>query len=301
MTVLATGRVLRWLSKSYSYFVNTQRIFLTLTCVCRGNSTAYEAINRKPVIEKSFNEKFNDLPQAAKIAIYAGGAAVAAAMLAGLIFYCIKQRRRGATEARLADERTHNDRLELEGMKKAGINPDAFSEHGHEYNPREINKGGATYTAVDDPDPFQEKPWGAAVAGAGAGAAGARVLSRSSTYGSNASYHDVPMSPRTPQSGTFPSTAAGAGFNQADSPGRVGSPMSRVGSPQSRIGSPGPSQGYGAHRMQQQREQGTGERSFSESNNQAPYGASRANNGPSPISPAPRSFSEGPGAHGYRQ
>lgn len=255
-------------------------------------------MHKEPEVEKSFNEKFNDLPEAAKIAIYAGGATVAAVLLAGLIFYCIKQRRRGASEAKLAEERARNDRLELEGLKKAGINPDAFTEHGHEYNPREVTKGGATYTAVDDgADDFQEKAWGAAAvgAGAGAGAVGVATLTRTNTHGTDSSYHDVPMSPRTPQSGNFPPAAFGAAVNRTDSPGRVGSPMSRMGSPQSRMGSPGPQQAYGAHRMQH----GPGDRSFSDNNYPSAYGASRMNSGPSPMSPPSRSFSSGP--NGYRQ
>lgn len=264
------------------------------------------------MIEKSLNEKFNELPEAAKIAIYAGGGTVAAVLIAGLVFYCIKQRRRGASEARLAEERANNDRMEIAGMRKAGIDPDAFTEHGHEYNPREMTKGGTTYTALEDGrDDFDEKAWGgagfAAAGAAGAGAGAGAMMNRSNTYNSNSSYHDVPMSPHSPQnpgSPGFPPVAMAGGIGRSDSPGRVGSPQL------SRMGSPGPQQAYGASRMRQGSGPGPApmngpNRSFSE-NHQAPYGASRMHNGP--MSPTERSFSAGParmqspGAwSGYRQ
>jgi hypothetical protein len=275
------------------------------------------------VVEKSLNEKFNDLPEAAKISIYAGGGTVAALLIAGLVFYCIKQRRRGAAEAKLAEDRANNDRMELAGLKKAGIDPDAFTEHGHEYNAREMTKGGNAYTALkDDHGDLDEKVWGGAgVAAAGAAGAGAgAMMNRSNTYNSNSSYHDVPMSPhspRTPGSPGFPPVAAAGGLGRSDSPGRMGSPqLSRMGSPgpqqaygasrmnspgpqqaygDSRMGSPGPQQAYGASRMRQ----GSGatpmnapNRSFSE-NHQAPYGASRMDHN-GPMYPTERSYSAGP-------
>lgn len=52
------------------------------------------------------------------------------------LFYCWRQRRRGAQEAQLAAQRQENERVELEGYKAAGINPDGFSEATPEYDPK---------------------------------------------------------------------------------------------------------------------------------------------------------------------
>lgn len=84
----------------------------------RGNSTAREAIFKEP--EKSLNEKWNDLPQAARVAVYAGGAAVAAILIFIGLFYFIRQRRRGAREAAAAAAAAEQERLELQGLKGGG-------------------------------------------------------------------------------------------------------------------------------------------------------------------------------------
>lgn len=169
-------------------------------------------------------------------------------------------------------------------MRKAGIDPDGFTEHGHEYDAREMSKGGSTYTALNDgPNDFEEKGWGGA-AGAGAGIAaggalGVAARNPNNPFNSpNPSYQDLPMSPRSPPgSPGFPAAAVGAS-------------VSRTGSPMSRMGSPGPAQPYGAHRMQQQN---SGNRSFSD--NHYPQPPSRSNSGPSPMGPGgSRSFSENP-------
>lgn len=224
---MVTGRALRLLGKSLALvfcilsFCFLQPAFLLLITYLfnSGNSTALKVLTQAP--EKSLQEKWNDLPQAAKIAVYAGGAGAGAVMIAGLIFYCIKQRRRGAQEARLAEERNNADRVELAGMKAS---PDAFSEHGHEYTGT-----GKSYTALSGDD---EKAWEANTAYAGA--AGVRPALHSPTQ----SYHD--RSPQSPHQTTF---------------GTPPSPMARAHSPMiqspNRMASPGPAQAYGAHRMQQ--------------------------------------------------
>jgi hypothetical protein len=48
--------------------------------------------------EKSMGEKFNELPQTSKVAIYAGAGGGAAVILAAFMFICIRQRRKGRAE-----------------------------------------------------------------------------------------------------------------------------------------------------------------------------------------------------------
>ncbi|KAM0277775.1 hypothetical protein ACHAQH_005568 [Verticillium albo-atrum] len=165
--------------------------------VVEGNSTVKETLLAPP--DKSVGEKFDALPQGAKTAVYAGGAGLAAIMVVALIFYIIRQRRRGARESADAAKRVEEERLELDGYKKNGINPDGFSgPTGMEYNARSIGKEDnfreesyETPVAAASPlysNGISEKGWdstaysGAAGAGAGAGAAvGAAAAMRSPT------------------------------------------------------------------------------------------------------------------------
>jgi len=279
--------------------------------IVEGNSTAYDAIHNPPQPEKSLNEKFNDLPQAGKIAIYAGGAAVAGLIIGAGIFYCIKQRRRGAAEARMALQRSEAERMEMNRFDKAGVNPDGFTEQATEYNPHAMKTGGmagANYYNVpnDSTSSFgtNEKGWEGAAAGAGAagGAAALRNQTQSPRVNSPApgSFYDA-HSTQSPVTGGFPSPPP-PGPMRTPSPGMTRSQSPMIRSP----GSPGPQQAYGAHRMQQD---GTpmspGARSFSD--NQG-YGVNRMQSpGPSPMSPSARSFSDNQGfggpsqGYGYRQ
>lgn len=276
-----------------------------------GNSTAYNAIHNPPKPEKSVNEKFNDLPQAGKIAIYAGGAAVAGLFVGAVIFYCIKQRRRGASEARMALQSSETERMEMNRYSRAGLNPDGFTEQATEYNPHDMKAGGnvgSNYYNVpnDSSSSFggnEKSGWDGAAAGVGAA-------------GGIAALRNQPQSPRmSPAPGSFydarsTQSPVQSGFASPPPPGPMRTPspgMSRAQSPMIRSpGSPGPQQAYGAHRMQQNDDPTSpGARSFSD--NQA-YGVNRMQSpGPSPMSPAARSFSDnqgfgGPGAgYGYRQ
>ena len=253
----------------------------------RGNSTAVDTINEKP--EKSLNDKFNDLPQAAKISIYAGGAAVAAIFVAGLIFYCIRQRRRGSEEARMALQRAEAERMELNRLQKSGIDPDSFTEHGAEYNARDMKSGGMTdgnsYNINSSATPLldNDKAWGAAAAaGAGAGVGAAAMRSHTQSPGPNPFDNRGPGSPNS------------LSHDRYASPPPAG-PMMR--SP----GSPGPQQPYGSQRMQQSPAPGPmspSARSFS--GNQG-YGVNRMQSpgpapmSPVPMSPGPRNFTGGQG------
>jgi hypothetical protein len=144
--------------------------------------------------EKSLSEKWNDLPNGAKIGVYAGAAGFVGLLAVCGLFYCIRQRRRGAREARAAEARAEAERLELERFRKAGVDPDSFASHGHEYNPKEMRRDGTvdqdSYSIPGSPAPDATNPAspldhiGSAGVGAGVGAAAAASAMRS------------PMSPR---------------------------------------------------------------------------------------------------------
>ncbi|KAI0011431.1 glycoside hydrolase family 16 protein [Xylariaceae sp. FL0662B] len=91
-----------------------------------GNSTISDEINNgaKPAFE---------LSQPVKSGIIAAGSVFGAALLAVLIFYYIKQRRRGQKEAALAAERDEQERVELERFKQEGRSPDTLAFDGTEY------------------------------------------------------------------------------------------------------------------------------------------------------------------------
>ncbi|UNI18412.1 hypothetical protein JDV02_004683 [Purpureocillium takamizusanense] len=139
--------------------------------IAAGNSTALEALNKEP--DKSISEKWAALPSSTKIGIYAGAGGFVALAGGALLFYFLRQRRRGAREARLAEERAAAERHEMEHFQKKGINPDGFSEYGHEYDAREVRKGG--YGDADSyhvpettaASPLGEGAWGAAAAAGG--------------------------------------------------------------------------------------------------------------------------------------
>ncbi|KAL2269324.1 hypothetical protein VTJ83DRAFT_1508 [Remersonia thermophila] len=105
-----------------------------------GNSTVFEILNAPP--EKTLAEKWNELPEAAKIAVYAGASGFVGLLVFSALFYCIRQRRRGAREAKAAEARAEAERLELERFKKAGVDPDSFASTASEYNAKEMRAGG---------------------------------------------------------------------------------------------------------------------------------------------------------------
>jgi hypothetical protein len=131
------------------------------------------------------SDKWNNLSQTAKTAIYASGAGVGAILVALMAFYCIRQRRRGAKQARIAEAKAEEERRELAAFKAAGVNPDSFSgATGAEYNAKEMAREGITSkdsysvpVSPSSPDHMNEK-WQTATAvgasaGFGAAAAGA--------------------------------------------------------------------------------------------------------------------------------
>lgn len=98
--------------------------------------------------------------------------------MAYAIFYCCRQRRRGAQEAKLAAEKMESDRVELEGYKAAGINPDGFAEVTPEYDAK---TGMATRDVqvadwTSPQSPGQNEKYGTSMAMGGAAAASRPLL-----------------------------------------------------------------------------------------------------------------------------
>ncbi|KAI1380059.1 glycoside hydrolase family 16 protein [Hypoxylon crocopeplum] len=220
--------------------------------IASGNSTAVESINKEP--EKSISEKWNELPASTKSGVYAGAGGVGALLFIALIYYSIKQRRRGKQEAALAAQRQEQERMELERFKREGRDPDALAFDGMEYDA----KGGmttATYAVSDSPPGSSagppEKGWDPT--GSGVAAAAMPLL------------RDDAMSPRLASPG--PGSAGPMRNNsfasqiRSQSPGMPPqfpppaptSPVNRSYSPSNapmRMGSPGPQAGgYGVPRM----------------------------------------------------
>ncbi|KAL7813073.1 glycoside hydrolase family 16 protein [Trichoderma gracile] len=123
--------------------------------VTGGNSTFYEALHRPPKLTTS--QKWNNLPAGARIAVYAVAAALGAALIGAGIWYCIRQRQSGAREARLATEMEKMDRMELDKLKREGVDPDAYTD----YDSRSMRKEGVL--AADAPpvnvSPLDSKGW----------------------------------------------------------------------------------------------------------------------------------------------
>lgn len=217
----------------------------------RGNSTIKEVLNAPP--EKTLAEKWAELPNGAKIAVYASAAGVGAALLAVGLLYCIRQRRRGAREARAAEARAEAERLELERFKKAGVDPDSFVTNATEYNAKDMRDNGLgdnnSYSVPASPvvaaSPLGEK-WDSSSAAMAASMGGAMRSPMPLLQ-------DGAQSPRLaspgPGSGAYSDRAANTG---SPAPSMMG-PTQQYGqqsphrsftspNPQMRMGSPAPSQ-----------------------------------------------------------
>lgn len=106
-----------------------------------GNSTAAETItkteNEKPSL--SVAQKFANLSQGAKIAVYCGGGAAAALLLSALIFTCIRQRRAGRRERDAYNaiiekqrEETYREQMELREKGLGGWDKNAYAIQGED-------------------------------------------------------------------------------------------------------------------------------------------------------------------------
>ncbi|KAL7934724.1 glycoside hydrolase family 16 protein [Trichoderma chlorosporum] len=125
--------------------------------VTGGNSTFYEALHQPAKL--SVSDKWNNLPAGARIGVYAAAGAVGAVLIGALLWYCIKQRQVGAREARLANEMEKMDRMELDKLKREGVDPDAYTD----YDSRSMRKEGVV-TADAPPSnvsPLDSKGWSA--------------------------------------------------------------------------------------------------------------------------------------------
>ncbi|KXH37620.1 glycosyl hydrolase family 16 [Colletotrichum nymphaeae SA-01] len=214
--------------------------------IAAGNSTVKEALLEET--SKSVSEKFNELSPTAKTAVYAGGVGVGCALIAFGLWYFIRQRRRGANEASLAAKRAEEERLELEGFHKRGVDPDSFAgATGTEYNAGAFSKNGMVQENTYSIPASQEKgAWGAAPMAAGAAGVGAAAGMRS--YSDNPNGHGQLMSPlRTQSPGMPPSGPLPMAPSRSASQGGY----SRLGSPDGQQSPPPPmsppSHGYSDH------------------------------------------------------
>jgi hypothetical protein len=166
--------------------------------VVEGKSESVEIIERPPPEpEKSMGDRWNELSDGAKYGIYGGAAAAGILIFGTLMWYCIRQRRAGAAEAKRAAVRDEADRAELSMLKSKGIDPDSFTAHGQEYKGAQtgvsVNSGNA-YNAVPSSPHSPQGPDhqsfsaldGMAAAGAVGAVAGARGMA-DSRPGSSAS------------------------------------------------------------------------------------------------------------------
>lgn len=83
--------------------------------VVEGNSTTYEVINKEP--EKTLAEKWAEVPTGGKIGVYVGSAAAGAMLIAGFIFFCLRQRRKGRLEHALDDTKWNSERTEMNNFQ----------------------------------------------------------------------------------------------------------------------------------------------------------------------------------------
>jgi hypothetical protein len=266
--------------------------------IVAGNSTVKEVIEAPPKVpEPSISEKFEALPSTSKTAIYAGSAAAGGLLLAALLFYCIRQRRRGSREAKLAEAKAEEERKELAGFRKAGVNPDAFTDQATEYNAKEMRFNGIadqnSYSVPASPAENNEK-WQMAAAIGGGAVAGAAAAS--------AMRSPMPLlrdGAQSPRVGT--PVTPGNPFNDPPYSDRPSTSHSSASIPSINHAAPMPSpMGVGASRQYQ-----PGPRSFSSPNaqmraspgrQQPQFGGPQRTNSPSPIqNMPPRSHTASPG------
>ena len=104
--------------------------------------------------EKSIAQKWTEMPQTSKVAIYAGGGAGAALLLGAFLFVCIRQRRRGREErdaynAKVEKERedAYQDQMELREKGLGGWDKNAYASQGDDA----LGGWGGTHVANSTP------------------------------------------------------------------------------------------------------------------------------------------------------
>lgn len=170
--------------------------------IVAGESTANSTLTAAQVQDKSVSDRWNELSSSAKTGVYVGGAAFVALIAGSLLFYFLRQRKRGQEESRLAAEREERERVELEQYRKAGINPDSLVQQT-EYNAKDRDdmggRGGGNSLdgqAVVPGSPLNEKSWGAPMAAAAIGGAAGGAAAANGMRSPNAPLlRDGPPSP----------------------------------------------------------------------------------------------------------
>ena len=141
-------------------------------------------------------DKWNSLSSNAKLAIYASAGGVGAIALIAAMYYCIRQRRRGAQEAKFAELKAEEERKEMAAFQRAGINPDSFREEATEYDAHEMVREGVvsgnSYSIPNSPTGYP---------GAGAGAMGPGAHSNNMS-GARSPMPLLQHGPGTPRNGS---------------------------------------------------------------------------------------------------
>ncbi|KAK1773878.1 concanavalin A-like lectin/glucanase domain-containing protein [Copromyces sp. CBS 386.78] len=114
--------------------------------IVEGNSTIKEIIQAPP--KESVSDKWKGMSSTTKTIIYACCAGAGALLVIAAVFFCIRQRRRGARQAALAEAQYERDRVELDRLQKAGIDPDSFTEQAAEYHAEDMKKDGMVTTTT---------------------------------------------------------------------------------------------------------------------------------------------------------
>ena len=82
----------------------------------RGNSTALNELNKPE--PKSLSEQWDDLGEGAHIGVYIGAGVAGAIAIAGFLFFCLRQRRKGRLENALGNNPVPLNRAEMENFQK---------------------------------------------------------------------------------------------------------------------------------------------------------------------------------------
>lgn len=108
-----------------------------LTTPSSGNSTVEKAINAPPA--ETLAQKWEKLPQTAKIGVYAGAGGAAALLLFALTCTCIRQRKKGRQErdaynAKVEKERedAYRDQIQLREKGLGGWDKGAYEQQGED-------------------------------------------------------------------------------------------------------------------------------------------------------------------------
>ena len=91
-----------------------QRVATMLT-ITRGNSTTVTELNKPP--PKSMSEKWHDMPTGAKAGVGIGAGAGGCVLLALLVLFFVRQRRKGRLEHALDDTKYNEDRTEMSNFQ----------------------------------------------------------------------------------------------------------------------------------------------------------------------------------------